>query len=167
MIKTLLVLTSVMAAATAATGNTQPSVRVEPISLQGPRQLQDQTKEAVIRDYLQSWKSFSAALDLNQPGLLDADFVGTARDKFADTIQQQASLGIRTQYRDLSHDLKIVFYSPEGLSIEMTDKVDYNVQVIDHDKITATQHLSARYIVVLTPTEVRWRVRVFQALPEE
>ena len=165
MIKTLLVLTSVIAAST-GTGNTQPSVRVEPTSLQGPRPLQDQTKEAVIRDYLQSWKSFSAALDQNQPGLLDADFVGTARDKFAETIQQQASAGIRTQYKDVSHDLKIIFYSPEGLSIEMTDKVDYDIQVIDHDKITATQHVSARYIVVLTPAEVRWRVRVFQAVPE-
>jgi hypothetical protein len=165
MLKTLLVLTSVIAAATAV-GNTQPSVRVEPISLQGPRSLQDQTKAAAIRDYLQSWKSFSAALDQNQPGLLDADFVGTARDKLADTIQQQASLGIRTQYKDLSHDLKIVFYSPEGLSIEMTDKVDYDVQVTDHDKVTTTQHVSARYIVVLTPAEVRWRVRVFQAVPE-
>ena len=108
MLKTLLVLTSVIAAST-ATGNTQTSVRVEPTSLQGPRPLQDQTKEAVIRDYLQSWKSFSAALDQNQPGLLDADFVGTARDKFAETIQQQASAGIRTQYKDVSHDLKIIF----------------------------------------------------------
>jgi len=165
MLRSLLVLTSVIAIATAS-GNTQPSVRVEPVSFQGPRQLQDQTKAAVIRDYLQSWKSFSAALDQNQPALLNADFVGTAHDKFADTIQQQASLGIRTQYKDLSHDLKFVFYSPEGLSIELTDKVDYDVQVIDHDKVTTTQHVSARYVVVLTPAEVRWRVRVFQAVPE-
>jgi hypothetical protein len=43
-------------------------------------------------------------------------------------------LGIRTRYRDLSHDLQIVFYSPEGLSVELTDKVEYEVQLIDHDK---------------------------------
>ena len=165
MLKTLLVLTSVILATTGL-GNTQASVRVESVSLQGPRPLQDQTRAAVIRDYLQSWKRLNAALNQNQPVLLNADLVGTARDKFADTIQQQVSLGLRTQYKDLSHDLKIVFYSPEGLSIELTDKVDYDVQVIDHDKVTTTQHVSARYIVVLTPAEVRWRVRVFQAVPE-
>jgi hypothetical protein len=29
-----------------------------------------------------------------------------------------------------------------------------------------TQHVRARYVAVLTPTEVRWKVRVFQAEPE-
>jgi hypothetical protein len=48
----------------------------------------------------------------------------------------------------------------------LTDNVDYDVQVVDHDKVTTTQRVSARYIVVLTPAEVRWRVRVFQAVPE-
>jgi hypothetical protein len=151
---------------TTANAGAQATVHVEPATLQGPRVLQDQTKAAVIRDYLKSWRSFSAALDQNSPDLLNADFVGAAKDKLTDTIRQQAALGIRTQYQDRSHDLQIVFYSPEGMSIELTDKVEYDVQLLDHDKIMTTQRVSARYIVVLTPAEVRWRVRVFQAAPE-
>ena len=43
---------------------------------------------------------------------------------------------------------------------------DRIVQILDHDKVQTTQRVNARYIVVLTPAEVRWRVRVFQADPE-
>ena len=141
----------------------QPEVRVEPVHLQGPRQLEEQTQAAVVRDYLLAWETLRNALDQNDLGVLDRDFVGTARDKLAETIQQQSALGIRTRYQDRSHDINIIFYSPEGLSIELTDDVQYDVQMLDHDNTQATQQVRTRYIVVLTPAEVRWRVRVFQA----
>jgi predicted PhzF superfamily epimerase YddE/YHI9 len=144
-------------------GFSQPAVRVESPNLQGPRPLPEQTGNAAIRDYLQSWKSFSAAFEHNRADLLDSAFVGTARNKLAQTIQQQAALGISTRYQDRSHDIQIVFYSPDGLSIELTDKVEYDVQVLDRDRIKTAQHISARYVIVLTPAEVQWRVRVFQA----
>jgi hypothetical protein len=142
------------------------SVQVEPPQLQGSRPLEKQTESAVIRDYLRSWHSFRAALDQNQAELLDPDFVGTARDKLAETIEEQAKLGIHTRYQDRTHDLQIVFYSPEGLSVQMIDSVEYDEQVLDHDKILTTQRVRARYLVVLTPTEVRWKVRIFQAEAE-
>lgn len=163
--KSPLILCAVFAAASGL-GAAQAVVRVEPANLQGPRPLQEQTGKAAIRDYLQSWQSFKAALEQNRADLLDAEFVGTAKDKLTDTIQQQAALGIRTRYQDRAHDLQIVFYSPEGLSVELTDRVEYDVQVLDHDKVKSTQRVRVRYIVVLTPAEVRWRVRVFQAVPE-
>ena len=165
MLKSLLILCAVFAAASGI-GSAQAAVRVEPPNLQGPRPLPEQTGTAAIRDYLQSWQSLRSALEQNRADLLDPTFVGTARDKLTGTIQQQATLGIRTRYQDRAHDIQIVFYSPEGLSIELTDMVEYDVQVSDHDKIKTIQHLSARYIIVLTPAEVRWRVRVFQAEPE-
>lgn len=143
----------------------QPAVQIEPPSLQGSRPLEKQTESAVIRDYLESWQSFRNALDQNQASLLDPDFVGTAREKLADTIEQQAKLGIHTRYLDRSHDLQIVFYSPEGLSIQLMDNVEYDEQVFENDKLLATQHVHTRYLVVLTPAEVRWRVRIFQAGP--
>ena len=141
----------------------QPDVRVEPSHLQGPRTLEEQTQAAVIRDYLRAWQTVNTAFDRNDATLLDRDFVGTAHDKLADTIHQQAAAGIHTRYRDKSHDIQIVFYSPEGLSIELTDTVQYDLEVLDQDKVQTTQQVSARYIVVLTPAEVRWRVRVFQS----
>jgi len=143
-----------------------PSVHVEPPHFQEPRPVEKQTQTAVVRDYLQSWHSFRAAMEQNRPDLLDPDFVGTARDKLAGTIQQQVKLGLRTRYRDRSHDLQIVFYSPEGLSIQMIDTVEYEEQVLDQRKVLTTQRVHARYIVILTPAENRWQVRVFQADPE-
>lgn len=144
----------------------QPTVRVEPVSLNGPRVLNDQTKAAVIRDYLQAWRTMSTALEQNQPDLLGHDFVGTAKDKLASTIQDQVTSGITTRYLDRSHDLQIVFYSPEGLSIQLVDNATYDVQLVDHGKVQATQTEQARYVVVMTPAEVRWRVRIFQGQPE-
>ena len=140
------------------------NVRIEPhTNLAGPRVLEDQTASAAIRDYLKSWHSLSAALEQNRADLLDADFVGTALDKLDETVQEQAGLGLGARYQDSSHDIQIVFYSPEGLSLELTDTVEYDMQVLDHGKLMATQHVHARYIVVMTPTESRWKVRIFQA----
>ena len=158
---TLFACTVFLAASVSAAA--QAAVRVEPATLQTPRPLPEQTGTAAIRDYLKSWQSLRAALEQNRSDLLDPSFVGTARDKLSETIQQQAALGIRTRYQDSSHDIQIVFYSPEGLSIELTDRVEYDVQVLDHDRVNTIQHMSARYVIVLTPAEVRWRVRVFQA----
>ncbi|MGA2349846.1 MAG: hypothetical protein ABSF70_05375 [Terracidiphilus sp.] len=144
----------------------QPAVRVEPATLQGPRSLQAQTGEAAIHDYLQAWVGFKTAFEQNRADLLDLAFVGTARDKLAETIQQQAKLGIRARYQDRAHDIRIVFYSPEGLSLELADEVEYDMEVLDHDSVKTTQHVRARFMVILNPTEVRWKVRVFQTVPE-
>ena len=150
-------------AATLSAGADQPSVRVEPMKLQGPRVLNDQTRDAVIRDYLEAWQSLGKALEENRADVLDRDFVGTAKDKLTDTIHEQVTAGVSTRYVDHNHDLQIVFYSPEGLSIQLVDKVDYDVQVLDHGKVQSTQQEHAQYVVVMSPSEVRWRVRILQA----
>lgn len=165
MLKKLVVVFSALAMPLALWAD-QPSVHVEPSNLQGPRPLQDQTATAAVRDYVESWQVLRSALAQNRAALLDADFTGDARDKLGDTVHEQAALGIHTRYQDRSHDLRIVFYSPEGLSIQLVDNVEYDEEVLDHDKVLATQKVHARYIVVMTPSEVRWRVRVFQAMPE-
>jgi hypothetical protein len=165
MTKPLFIMCSLFAAIIAL-GSDRPAVRVAPTESVGPRLLERQTETAVIRDYLQAWRSMSDAFDQNRTGLLDPDFIGTAKEKLADTIREQAKLGIHTRYRDGAHDLHLVFYSPEGLSIQLVDTVEYDMEVLDRDKVLATQHVRARYIAVLTPTEVRWKVRVFQTEPE-
>ncbi len=133
MLKALIILCVVFSTASGLEA-AQATVRVEPANLQGPRPLQEQTGTAAIRDYLQSWQSLSAALEQNRADLLDSDFVGTAKEKLTDTIQNQTALGIRTRYMDRAHDLQIIFYSPEGLSIELLDKVEYDVQVLAQEQ---------------------------------
>lgn len=144
----------------------EPAVTVEPPHLEGPRQLEQRTATSVVQDYIESWQSLREALNSNRVGALDRDFIGDAKTKLTETIQQQEKTGIHTKYQDRSHDVQIVFYSPEGLSIQLTDKVEYDVQVYTQDKLQTTQHVTAKYVVVMTPTEVRWRVRVFQAVAE-
>jgi hypothetical protein len=162
MLKSLLILCTFVST-TLGIGSAQATVRVESSNLQGPRALPEQTGTAAVRDYLQSWQNLRAALEHNRADLLDPAFAGTAREKLSETIQQQTALGIRTRYQDRAHDIHIVFYSPEGLSIELTDDVEYDLQILDSERVKTTQHINARYVIVLTPAEVRWRVRVFQA----
>lgn len=140
-----------------------PSVKIEPPNLEGSRQLEPLTESAVTRDYLESWQVLATALNDNNPAALAPDFVGTAHDKLTETIQEQAKLGIHTHYGNIRHDLQIVFYSPEGLSIQLVDNVEYDEQVYDHEKLLASQPVRSRCVVVLTPSEVRWGVRIFQA----
>ena len=156
------ILGAVLGAAGLMAGGQQPAVRVEPAHLDGPRKLADQTAQAVVRDYLQSWQAMSKALNQNNAGLLGADFVGLAKEKLAKTIDQQAAAGIHTRYVDRSHDVQVVFYSPDGLSIELRDQVSYDVQIFSKDKQIATRHAQGRYVVVMTPAQVRWMVRIFQ-----
>ncbi len=155
-----------MASCAATFGFAQADVHVKSPDSNGTQALQQATASAAIRNYLQAWEGFRSAFDQNQASALDRDFIGTAKDKLSRAIQQQQSLGIRTLYQDRSHDIQIVFYSPEGLSLELTDDVGYDMQVIDHDKQGVPQHMKVRYVAVLTPTETKWRVRVFQAVPE-
>ena len=137
-------------------------VRVEPSHLQGPRALEKQTEAAVIRDYLEAWQYLKDAFEQNRSELLNSAYAGDAKDKLTATIAEQSKLGIHTRYQDRSHDIQIVFYSPEGLSIEIIDSVEYDVQIFDHDKAQPVQRVRARYTGVLTPSEVRWRVRILQ-----
>lgn len=151
-----IVLASGMAAA-------QPDVAVDTSQLRGPRPLEEQTKTAAIRDYLESWKGMSDAFEENQANILDEYFIGTEKDKLTNAIDQQTKTGVHTRYRDLSHHIQFLFYSPEGLSIELTDDAEYNVQIFDHEKAISSVPAKARYVIILTPSEVRWRVRVMQA----
>lgn len=129
-----------------------------------PRPLEPQTKDATIRDYVQSWQTMRMAFEQNRADLLKADFTGNAISKLTNTIKEQSALGIRTNYHDISHDIQFLFYSPEGLSVQFVDVVKFDLQIFDHGHLVATRHETARYLVMMSPSEVRWRVRVFQAL---
>jgi hypothetical protein len=145
----------------------EPTVRIEASPLRGPRVVEKQTQTAVIRDYLEAWKSMSRALQANQSELLDHDFVGIAKEKLSNTIEQQKALGLQTVYHDRAHDISLVFYSPEGLSVQLIDNVEYELQLKDHDKLQASRDVKSRFVAVLSPTEVRWKIRVLQSVPQE
>jgi hypothetical protein len=148
-----------------------PAVRVEPPDVAGApfsgQAASDfrMTQTAVVRDYLEAWRNFCAASEQNQADLLSRSFVGAAQDMLAATIAEQAKLGLHTLYQNRSHDLRIVFYRPGGGSLEIIDDVEYKQQTVDAHGVLAAQTIHAQYVVVLTPTESRWAVRIFQAQP--
>ena len=140
-----------------------PAVHVASMDSVGPRPLEQQTRTAIVRDYLEAWQSMSNALADNRPALLDDSFVGLAKEKLADTIRAQSASKIQSSYHELSHDLRILFYSTECLSIQLADDVEYDVEVRHDGQSFGTQHIKTRYLAVLTPTESRWKVRILQA----
>jgi hypothetical protein len=165
MLRSVLALCAV-ALAYLTTAFAQVAVHVTPPDVNGTHTLQEQTAAGAIRDYVEAWQSFKTALEQNRIDVLDRDFVGTEKEKLGETIRQQVANGIHAVYQDNVHDIQIVFYSPDGMSLELTDNAEYEVQVIDHNKSVGTQRIRSRYIVVLTPAETRWRVRVLQAVNE-
>lgn len=144
-------------------GSEQTSVRVAPMDSVGPRTVEKQTQSSVVRDYLEAWRTMDSALSGNRAELLDEYWVGVARDKLAATIQNQKQAGIQTAYRVHSHDIQVVFYSPEGLSLQLLDNVEYDQEVRDQGKAVGTQRVRARYVAVLTPAESKWKVRILQS----
>jgi len=139
-----------------------PAVQVAPMENVGPRPVEEQTRRCVIRDYLQAWQGLGQALEQNEPDLLEPYFVGLAKDKLAATIREQGKIGIHVSYRDRSHNIRVVFYSPEGLSLQLLDDLEYDVEVRTRSGVVGSQHVCTRYVAVLTPTESKWKVRVFQ-----
>lgn len=159
------VLLGVVLAASGALAADQGTVQVRPSNLEGPRPLAKQTESAVVRDYLQAWQSLGAAMDQNRAELLDDNFVGLAKEKLTATIGDQLKAGLHARYQERSHDIKIIFYSPDGLSIQLVDTIEYDEELLDHERVITVQPVHARYVAVLTPTEVQWKVRVLQAEP--
>ncbi len=143
-------------------GADRPSVDLAIANTEGSRAVEKQTQNSVVRDYLAAWHAMGRAMAQNQPELLDAFFVGAAKDKLEETVRAQQNLGIQSAYQEQSHHLQIVFYSPEGLSIQLLDDVEYDVVIGKQGKTLGTQHVRTRYVAVLTPTESKWKVRIFQ-----
>ena len=132
----------------------------------GPRDMEDLTARSIERSYSTAWAELSDALDQNKPSLLDAHFTGFARDGFAQRIADQKKLGLHTRFVDRGHKATAVLYPADGLSIQLRDEAHFELQVYDGDKLLSAQDVTRHYIVVLTPAETSWKVRILQAVTD-
>lgn len=137
------------------------SVRVSSDNV-GPRTMESQTRASVIRDYLRAWKTLDRSASENRADFLGTSFVGQAKDKLSETIDQQIRSKIQTRYIDKSHNIRILFYSPEGMSVQLTDNVEYDTELMHNGNSLGVQHVRSTYVAVLTPTESNWKVRLLQ-----
>ena len=130
-----------------------------------PRQVEDATQAAVVRDYKDAWKNLAGAMEHNRAEMLDASFVGFAKDKLGKAIEDQKKNGLRRRYVDHGHKLEAVFYSYDGSALQLKDTASVEVELLDGDKVVAKQPGTVNYMVLMTPAENSWKVRDLEAVP--
>jgi hypothetical protein len=131
-----------------------------------PRAVESMTGNGIVRDYRGAWTRLAQALESNTMDSLDGPFTGDARRVLGDTVASQQKSGLRQRYLDQSHKLEAVFYAPEGDVIELHDTAEYQLQVLDGDKIIQNEHVTLHYVVLMTPSADRWMVRNLQTVPQ-
>lgn len=143
-----------------------PSVQVH-LAVDGaqPRQVEEATEAAVMRDYKTAWQNLALAMDKNRTDLLDPSFVGFAKERLSQAITEQKKDGLRRRYVDHGHKLEAVFYSYDGSALQLKDTASMEIQLMDGDKVVATQPGTIFYMVLMTPAENSWKVRDIEAVP--
>ena len=141
-----------------------PEVRLTVESVT-PRAVEPRTEQSVVRDYTAAWKSLADASESNAPALLDAYFTGPAKTNFGREVTDQQKIGTHIRYLNQVHNLKAVFYAPEGDVMQLQDSAEYQMQIVSGDKIIHDEHVVVQYVVLMTPGADRWMVRQIQAVP--
>lgn len=130
-----------------------------------PRAVEDTTQKAIVRDYAASWKALSDGLRNNDVNALDAGLVGFARDQFAAAIASQKQSGLKVRYTGRGHQPEAVFYSPDGSAMQLRDTAQLTRELLDGDKVLKREEITARYYVVMSVAEDRWKLRSIQEVP--
>ncbi|HET8825045.1 MAG TPA: hypothetical protein VFM77_07945, partial [Terriglobales bacterium] len=107
------------------------------------------------------------ALSENRPGLLDGYFAGLAKQDLGNRVKSQIKNGMHTRYQDRGHKLEAIFYAPAGDAMQLRDHAQFDIQVLDGDKVIYDEPVNAEYIVLMTPGADRWLVRQMQAIQGE
>jgi hypothetical protein len=133
----------------------------------GPRSIEDLTEKSITRDYGLAWRTMAAALRENRRELLDGYFTGIAKATLAEQIADQKNSGIRVRYTDQGHKLEAVFYSPSGDAMQLRDRAQLEVEIVDGDKVVHREDVTLNYLVLMTPGADRWLVRDLQTTAAE
>lgn len=141
-----------------------PSVQINSKKAE-PREMEDTTEKAIVRDYTKAWETMTVALAQNRAAAIPADFIGYAQDELQRRVEEQQKTGLHTRYVDHGHKLQAVFYSQDGSAMQLRDTAQLEIQLLDGDKVIHSDRVTQDYLVLMTPAENRWKVRVLQAVP--
>jgi hypothetical protein len=150
----------------ASASNEVPRVELNADNI-GPRPIEDLTSKSVPRDYAFAWQTIEQALDENRPDLLDGYLTGLAKQDLTARVKSQINSGLRTKYQDRGHKLEGIFYAPAGDAMELRDRAQLDVQILDGSKVLYEEPLNVEYIVLMTPGADRWLVRQIQSVQGE
>jgi hypothetical protein len=132
----------------------------------GPRAIEELTSKTITRDYANAWKTMAEALDKNRIDRLDGYFTGFAKDRLVQLIAQQKQTGVRVRYEDRGHKLDALFYSPSGDAMQLRDRAQLGIEVVDGGKVIHNEQANMQYLVLMTPGADRWLVRDLVTTPE-
>jgi hypothetical protein len=142
--------------------DTKPSVQLEVKNAQ-PREVEDVTQNAIVRDYTLAWQAISTSLANNTLQPLNDNFAGFALDKFTQRVKDQKQNGITTRIIDHGHKVDAIFYSQDGAAIELKDTASIETQVLDGGTVIHSDQAQIQYYAVMTGAEDRWKVRVLES----
>jgi hypothetical protein len=132
----------------------------------GPRAIESLTERGILRDYRFAWTSMAQALESNTVDPLEGAFAGDAKQWLRQTVAGQQHSGLSQRFAGQSHQLEAVFYAPEGDVMELHDTAQYQLQILDGNKVVHDEHVVVHYVVLMTPGADRWVVRQLQAVPQ-
>jgi hypothetical protein len=141
--------------------DTRPAVQLTVQNAQ-PREVEDVTQNAVLRDYTAAWQAISVALENNTLQPLNENFSGFALDKLTQRVKDQKQHGLSTRIIDRGHKVEAIFYSPDGAAIELKDTATIETQVLDGGTVVHSDQAQIHYYAVMTGAEDRWKVRVLE-----
>ncbi len=140
----------------------KPTVQLN-VQNAAPREVEDVTQNAIVRDYTAAWQAISTSLANNTLGPLNENFSGFALDKFTQRVKDQKEHGITTRIIDHGHKVDAVFYSPDGSAIELKDTASIETQVLNGGTVIHSDQAQIHYYAVMTGAEDRWKVRVLES----
>jgi hypothetical protein len=144
--------------------DTRPAVQLNTKNAQ-PREVEEVTQNAILRDYTLAWQAISTSLANNTAQPLKDNFAGFALDKLMQRVKDQKENGLTTRTIDRGHNVEAIFYSPDGAAIELKDTANIETQVLDGSTIIHSDQAQIHYYAVMTGAEDRWKVRVLESSP--
>jgi hypothetical protein len=142
--------------------DSKPSVQLNVKSAQ-PREVEEVTQNAIVRDYTLAWQAIGASLASNTVQPLNENFAGFALDKLTQRVKDQKQNGLTTRIVDHGHKVEAIFYSPDGAAIELKDTASIETQLLDGATVIHSDQAQIKYYAVMTGAEDRWKVRVLES----
>jgi hypothetical protein len=149
---------------TVAVAQDSPQVKLI-LETAGSRAVEPLTERNIVRDYTAAWKTLAEASENSSADLLDSYFAGDAKTVFRRALSGQQTTGVTVRYLHQLHNLKALFYAPEGDVMELQDAAEYELQILSGKEVIHDEHVTVQYIVLMTPAADRWVVRHLQAVP--
>jgi hypothetical protein len=145
--------------------DSKPAVQLTVKNAQ-PREVEDVTQNAILRDYTLAWQAIGTALATNTLPPLNENFSGFALEKLTQRVKDQKEHGLTTRIIDRGHKVEAIFYSPDGAAIELKDTASIETQVLDGGTVIHSDQAQIQYYAVMTGAEDRWKVRVLQSVAQ-